>query len=182
MLMVVIAFTHSFIYLLQDQEDGFFQDSFAVDPDGLGLAANADSASNPFVNVFRAFSVLWFFLFGVWDPIVEGDVGDDTMTIILSILFSFITVVIFLNIVIAIMSNTVEKMTEEGNSVWLSHFAAVLSEIEMLWCFESQRHNRKNNPNFIYYFGSKKDIVRQSALMEQETEELLIEMEKKRNK
>ncbi|KAI8976471.1 hypothetical protein BDB01DRAFT_347644 [Pilobolus umbonatus] len=182
MMLVVFAFTHSYIYLLQDKADEFFQDFFAVDPDGLNLEAHSSSASNPFGNAFRAFSVLWFLLFGVWDPLIEGDVGDDTMTIILSILFSFITVVIFLNIVIAIMSNTVEQMTEKGNSIWLSHFAAVLAETEMLWCTESQRHDRNNNPNFIYYFGSNKEISKQADLLKSESLQLLAELEESKSR
>ncbi|KAI8976472.1 hypothetical protein BDB01DRAFT_853115 [Pilobolus umbonatus] len=170
MFLVILAFTHSMVYLLLGRTDDFFQDKFEAESDGLTIEAHSTSSSNQFGNPFRAFSILWFLLFGVWDPVVEGDVGDDTMTIILSILFSFITVIIFLNIVIAIMSNTVENMTAKGNSIWLSHFAAVLAEMEMVWCFMFQRHNRRNNPNFIYYFGSTKEIAGQEESLENEAD------------
>jgi hypothetical protein len=108
MILVIFAFTHAFIAQLRFFKNEYFQEQFqggATDDDGNPIS-NATtytmydvSSSNNFSNVFRAFSMVWFFIFGVFDPINDGDVGDNTVTIILAILFSFVTMLIFSNVV-----------------------------------------------------------------------------------
>jgi hypothetical protein len=108
MILVVFAFTHAFIARLRLFKNESFQEQFqgGTLDNGGNLIPNATtdtiydvSSSNNFSNVFRAFSMVWFFIFGVFDPINDGDVGDDTMTIILAIVFSFVTVFFFSNMV-----------------------------------------------------------------------------------
>jgi hypothetical protein len=108
MILVVFAFAHALIIRLRLMDDQVFQEQYqgglsnedGTPVDGAPTYTMYDtSSSNDFSNVFRAFTVVWFFIFGVFDPINDGDVGDDTMTIILSILFSFVTVLIFSNMV-----------------------------------------------------------------------------------
>ncbi|GAA5812199.1 hypothetical protein MFLAVUS_005649 [Mucor flavus] len=152
MLLVVIAFTQAFVVLLRTEGDEYFRDNFPgnftgnttlatsiVSTEGLTDSANV-SADNGFVNWFKAFSQVWFFLYGVWDPVMEGKAGDSKMLMSMCILFSFITVLIFFNMVIALMSSTVEDVKKRGKRAWVSHFAAVVSEIELLWCSDEERH------------------------------------------
>lgn len=111
MLLVVIAFTQAFVVLLRMEEDEYFRDNFSgnftsnttletgiVSTEGLTDSANV-SADNGFVNWFKAFSQVWFFIYGVWDPVMEGKAGDSKMLMAMRILFSFITVLIFFNMV-----------------------------------------------------------------------------------
>ncbi|CAO0793275.1 unnamed protein product [Mucor circinelloides] len=131
MLLVIVAFTNAFIVLLARKNDAYFQKQYSgsIDLNNSGSSAentvsyNDDSASNNFKHPVKAFSTLWFFIFGVWDPINDGDAGDDYMIMALAILFSFLTVVLFFNLVIALMSSRAEEIKALGKSVWLSHFA-----------------------------------------------------------
>lgn len=108
MILVVFAFTHAFIIRLRLLDDQVFQEQYqggllkedGTPEDGAPTYTMYDtSSSNDFSNVFRAFTIVWFFIFGIFDPINDGDVGDDTMTLILAIVFSFVTVLIFSNMV-----------------------------------------------------------------------------------
>ncbi|KAI8887137.1 hypothetical protein K501DRAFT_307808 [Backusella circina FSU 941] len=190
MILVVFAFTHAFIIRLRLFDDQKFQEQYqggATNEDGSPLD-NATtytiydvSSSNEFSNVFKAFSIVWFFIFGIFDPINDGDVGDDTMTVILAIVFSFVTVLIFSNMVIALMSSTVEDVKRRGNKAWISHFAAVVAEVEMLWCTSRERYDRKNNPSYIYYVANAKTVKSHVELMRDETKKLIEELNDEEN-
>lgn len=105
MLLVILAFTQAYIVLLRLEPDEFFQENYGgnygADPDNpSGEISVADvSADNGFHNWFKAFSQVWFFIYGVWDPLNDGDAGDSKFLMCLSILFSLITVLIFFNLV-----------------------------------------------------------------------------------
>lgn len=93
--------------LLSHKDDSFFQEQYSgslnLSNSNLAEENNVDyndsSANNNFNNPFKAFSMLWFFIYGVWDPINDGDAGDDYMVMVLAILFSFLTILIFFNLV-----------------------------------------------------------------------------------
>ncbi|KAL7310470.1 hypothetical protein PS15m_009966 [Mucor circinelloides] len=181
MLLVIIAFTNSFMVLLSRRDDSFFQEQFegTLNLTDSGLAAensmsyNDVSANNNFGNPFKSFSMLWFFIFGVWDPINDGDAGDDYMVMVLAILFSFLTALIFFNLVIALMSSKVEEVRTRGKKVWISHFAAIVAEIEQLWCTKYENRCRKNNPTFIYYIAKTSDIKKKEESLKDDTDELI---------
>lgn len=109
MLLLMFAFTHSFIVLLSHKDDLYFQEQYAgslnltsSDPSISGDSSvefHDSSANNNFNNPFKAFSMLWFFIFGVWDPVNDGNAGDDYMIMVLCILFSLLTVLLFINLV-----------------------------------------------------------------------------------
>lgn len=72
-------------------------------PTTIGVTNVLDvSASNGFTDPYKAFYQVWLLIFGVWDPIVNGNGGDDRMVFFLCILFSLITVLIFTNMVMSI--------------------------------------------------------------------------------
>lgn len=111
MLLVILAFTQSYMVLLRLSPDEYFQDnfegSFAGDVTSETGSSTAEgtvgfassSADNGFTDPFKAFYQVWLFIYGVWDPIIEGDAGDSKMIMALSIVFSLITVLIFFNMV-----------------------------------------------------------------------------------
>ncbi|KAI7892963.1 uncharacterized protein EV154DRAFT_561880 [Mucor mucedo] len=164
---------------LRLQLDDFFQENYAgnytVDgsenPSGTVNFVDV-SADNGFSNWFKAFYQVWFFVYGVWDPINDGDAGDSFFIMCLSILFSLVTVVIFFNLLIALMASTAESVKSRGKKVWVSHFAAVVSEIELLWCMESTRRNRQNNPSYIYYIASDSQINQYEEILKEENAKL----------
>ncbi|KAL9557249.1 hypothetical protein MBANPS3_001480 [Mucor bainieri] len=181
MILVIIAFTNSFMVLLSRRDDSFFQEQFegSLNLTDSGLAAENGmsysdvSANNNFGDPFKSFSMLWFAVFGVWDPLNDGDAGDDYMVMVLAILFSFLTALIFFNLVIALMSSKVEEVRTRGKKVWISHFAAIVAEIEQLWCTKYENRCRRNNPTLIYYIAKTSDIKKKEETLKDDTDELI---------
>lgn len=105
MLLVIFAFTNAYIVLLRQQFQEYFQENYSgtfnvTDSGSSGETNLADvSTDNGFQDWFKAFSQVWFFVYGVWDPLNDGDAGDSKMIMCISILFSLITVLIFFNLV-----------------------------------------------------------------------------------
>jgi hypothetical protein len=89
MILVVIAFTHSFFVLLRKRNDLFIEEGSGSD----------GSDDNIFNNLFLAFITIWFFIFGVFDPLFEGELGTYPMALILAVVFSLIIVLILFNVV-----------------------------------------------------------------------------------
>jgi hypothetical protein len=106
MFLVICAFTSSFMVLLYDHEDMYFQEQYQGNatatptPDQInGVSVQEASANNPYnTNIFNAFYAVWFYMYGVWDSAGQGDAGNNTMIKILTLLFSFSTVLIFINL------------------------------------------------------------------------------------
>ncbi|KAI8641625.1 hypothetical protein BD408DRAFT_444199 [Parasitella parasitica] len=181
MLLVIVGFTNSFVVLLSHRDDSFFQEQFegSANLTDSGFAEENSvtyhdaSSSNNFNNPFKSFSMLWFFIFGVWDAINDGDAGDDYMVMILAISYSFLTALIFFNLVIALMSSKVEEVRIRGKKVWISHFAAIVAEIEQLWCTKYENRCRKNNPTLIYYIAKTSYIKEKNDWLKDQTDELV---------
>lgn len=100
--------------LLRRQDDQFFQEHYngttsmyansaPVEGESPTTAGTTDlfdiSASNGFTDPYKAFYQVWLVIFGVWDPIINGDAGDDKMIFFLCIIFALLTVLIFTNMV-----------------------------------------------------------------------------------
>jgi hypothetical protein len=106
MILLLFSFTYSFIVLLRRQDDSFFQEQYegdAIPANNNALGSDVElsdqSQQNLFKDVFLAFSTVWFFLYGVFDPILSGDVGNNPMALVLAIMFTFITSLVILNVV-----------------------------------------------------------------------------------
>ncbi|KAG2229374.1 hypothetical protein INT48_000911 [Thamnidium elegans] len=158
--LAVVAFTMSFIVLLAPETDSFFQENYLGDfTSNASLTGKVDfadvSADNGFTNWFKAFSRVWLFIFGVWDPITQGKAGDSKMLM-----------------AIALMASAVEEVRKRGRKAWVGHFAAVVSEIELLWCSKAEQNDRENNPSYIYYVAKEETILKQEEELEEETKEL----------
>lgn len=104
-MLVIFAFSHALFVLLRLKPDEYFQEQFEgtiTSPDGtfLGKTTIANvSSDNVFNNIFKTISQVWFFVYGVWDSLQDGEAGDNNVLICISIVFSFITVLIFFNLV-----------------------------------------------------------------------------------
>lgn len=108
MLVVVFAFTNAFIVLLARKDDAYFQEKYSgfIDLEGSGsstsntVSYSDSSSSNNFKNPVKAFATIWLFIYGVWDPINDGDAGDNYMIMALAFLFSLLAVLLFFNLVV----------------------------------------------------------------------------------
>lgn len=101
--LIICAFTNAFIVILMDKEDEYFQEQYSGTVASTGSDSEVNfgdvSSSNPFTDVFKSFATLWFFIYGVWDPVNNGDAGDNRTIMVLSIMFSLITILIFFNLI-----------------------------------------------------------------------------------
>jgi hypothetical protein len=77
-MIIIIAFTNAFIALLYKRDDSFFQEQYegAVGDTQSTLTMTDASTSNDFKNVFKAFTDVWFLIYGVWDPLNNGNACD----------------------------------------------------------------------------------------------------------
>lgn len=82
MMFIILAFTSIFAILLGRRDDSFFGET-----------------SNSFNNGVEAFFSLWFFIFGVWEPINDGDVGEYYLVKYYAFIFTVIIVLILFNYV-----------------------------------------------------------------------------------
>lgn len=110
LLLVIFGFTHSFIVLLRQQPDQYFQENYGGDisssstSESKGETSLYDlSSSNGFNDPFKALYHVWLFIFGVWDPVTSGDSGDNRMLFVLCMVFAFITVLIFTNMIMLVL-------------------------------------------------------------------------------
>lgn len=105
MVLIICAFTNAYWVLLINKEDAYFQEQYGGTVNIAGQDAPSEitfndvTAGNPFGDVFKSFAAVWFFIFGVWDPVTGGDAGDNNYIIVLLIIFSLIAVLIFFNLV-----------------------------------------------------------------------------------
>ncbi|KAI8352447.1 hypothetical protein EDC96DRAFT_567072 [Choanephora cucurbitarum] len=179
MVLVVFAFTNAFIILLRKKDDSYFQEQYSgtIGIESSSKISFTDGTSNDFTNVFKSFKDVWFFIYGVWDPITSGDSGDNTMVMILAIVFSFIVLLLFFNIVIGFMSASIGEVIQQGRKAWLNHFRDVIVEIEQFWCTNLEKKRSKNNPAFMFYAANDDEIKRQQELLRNETGMLIKEYE-----
>ncbi|KAI8875788.1 hypothetical protein K501DRAFT_338494 [Backusella circina FSU 941] len=197
LIMVVIAFTHSFIVLLRRRDDAFFQENYegiittnneSNSLNGASVSLSDQSQQNPFKDVFLAFTTVWFFTSGSFDPVFSGDVANSPMVTILAILFSFCTGLIVLNVVIALMTGAIESTKKKGNRNWYIHYIgnfvylhgifafrtnlsykiAVVAEIELFWGL----FFKKSDPIYVYYWTYTSKIKDKSVEFEKDIKNL----------
>lgn len=51
-------------------------------------------------------------------------------------------------------------------------FLAVTAEIKQLWCWSITKHDRQNNPSYIYYAASFEEVEKHKEMLEANTEKL----------
>ncbi|KAI8367361.1 hypothetical protein EDC96DRAFT_150651 [Choanephora cucurbitarum] len=179
MMLVVFAFTHAFIVLLRQEEDSYFEEEYngTITTNMNGIETNNtvtffDGGSNDFTDLFKSFKDVWFFIYGIWDPINKGESANNVMAMILSVVFSFIVLLLFFNIVIGFMSASIEEVLKHGRKVWLNHFRDVIVEIEQSWCSDSERRDYRNNPARLYYAATEQEIRNQQKILMEESDML----------
>ncbi|KAI8375508.1 hypothetical protein BD560DRAFT_488685 [Blakeslea trispora] len=176
MILVVFAFTHAFVVLLRHEDDKYFKEEYEGTMTTYINGVETDSTvsllgdgSNDFTNIFKSFKDVWFFIYGIWDPISKGESADNVMAMILSIVFSFLVLLLFFNIVIGFMSASIEEVLKHGRKAWLTHFRDVIVEIEQFWCSDLERRDYRNNPTRLYYAATEYEIRNQQKVLEEET-------------
>jgi len=168
LLFFVAAFGHSFYILVGYLEGDAFQSSYVgniVDPNtgdvtaNITLASTLDDTNNHFRNPYYALRTTWFFLQGDWG---YADAISDRTLEVMAGLFSFSTGIVFLNILIAFMTDVISETKKKGRTVWLQVLAEVIAEIEIYWYTRDMRRNQAFHPRYIY-FEANTDVVKNWA-------------------
>jgi len=130
----IFAFAHAMFSLMYNYKD-----------------ENIDGLAN--FNTFdRVLRTTWFFMSGDWGA---ADTFSSYMPLnIITILFSAFTVIVFINVLIAVMSNIVSDTQKKSDRIWLQMYAQVIAEMEVYWTFR-----KINRPDYTYYVAST-DMMR----------------------
>ncbi|KAF9397145.1 hypothetical protein BGX21_009179 [Mortierella sp. AD011] len=150
----LVAFTHAFLHILHTRKD-----SCAIltgDNQTACEAAQTEFPQNPFL----ALLATYFFIAGIYDPLnndLEPADPDYSVKILLAIFIAF-TVILMMNLLIAIMNDGFSESKEEGQLTWLRQWSQVIVEVELFTMSRSQRENRDLFPDYIYYGAIPQDV------------------------
>lgn len=109
LVVVVCAFTHTFVVLLQRVNPSEFVRSFEGSVNGWPLTMTTAPEMNRFQDVGWALKTVWFFLHGNYDAIEDRPVEHRALVIILAILFPFFTGIVLLNVIMQVKNPELGK-------------------------------------------------------------------------
>ncbi|KAF9116514.1 hypothetical protein BGX27_001808 [Mortierella sp. AM989] len=151
---VLVAFTHSFMHITHTKKDPCFD---VTDDKAACQASETDYPQDPISALFSTF----FFLAGIYDPISNdlSMANDSNISVkVLLALFVFFTVILLMNVLIAIMNDGYGESRDEGKLAWLKQWSEVIVEAELFLMQHSTRDNRDFFPDYIYYGASPQDV------------------------
>ncbi|KAF9435317.1 hypothetical protein BGZ76_006529, partial [Entomortierella beljakovae] len=101
----------------------------------------------------------FFFLGGRYEPIGDSiDKGTPSLRAMM-LIFYLITVILFLNILIAFMNDAYNGCRNQGEVGWLIHLSDVINEVERVMLWKFRRRSGKYFPDYIYYYATEQDAV-----------------------
>ncbi|RUS18553.1 hypothetical protein BC937DRAFT_88628 [Endogone sp. FLAS-F59071] len=166
---LVLSFAHGLFIYLRGQTasspatfTGTLSDGTLVD-----ISQVVDSSTNKFMRFDMSLKATYFFLTGDYSSISYWD-GDPLVDIV-KIFFSFITGIMMLNVLIAILSDVINMAREQGKRRWLRELAKVIVEIERSMLLPWERLDPHWFPEFIFY-GADPDTVKEWEKTRREAE------------
>ncbi|KAG0018813.1 hypothetical protein BGZ80_006707 [Entomortierella chlamydospora] len=150
----LVAFTHAFLHILHTRND-----SCAILTGDDQTTCEVAQTKYP-QNSFQALLTTYFFIAGIYDPLdndLEPADPDYSLKILLAIFIAF-TVILMMNLLIAIMNDGFSESKEEGQLTWLRQWSQVIVEVELFMMSQSQRENRDFFPDYIYYGAIPQDV------------------------
>ncbi|CAG8542914.1 4911_t:CDS:2 [Paraglomus occultum] len=140
--MMVVAYTHIYWLLL----------SYAEITDLVGNSTVIGQFATPEESLVSVF----FFVTNNFGNISDA-YGNPTIAL-LTIAFTFITAIVLLNILIALMSDVVGDAKTVGRHAWLKQKAELICELEMCTLTRKQRQRLDFFPYLIYYYAKSDSI------------------------
>ncbi|RUP42946.1 hypothetical protein BC936DRAFT_137854 [Jimgerdemannia flammicorona] len=136
---------------------GFSHCLFLLFSHSTEITPDDDNASNNFETFGTSVVSILFLLTG--DP---GNFGGLTSVpvYILRILFSLLTAILLLNVLIALLNNVYTDTTKIGERVWLRQKAQWIAEVEVYWMLPSWRQKEDWFPDYIYYEADLKEYTK----------------------
>ncbi|KAF9199814.1 hypothetical protein BGZ49_010019 [Haplosporangium sp. Z 27] len=150
----MIAFTHAFMHITQTRRNYCANLSGDDLTECQALHPETGYPQDP----LRALFATMFFLAGIYDPL-SNDIGSSDIGFkILLVLFIFFTVVLMMNVVIAIMNDGYGESRDKGELAWLIQWAQVIVEAEISMMWNSTHDDRQYFPDYIYYGATSRDL------------------------
>ncbi|RIB28680.1 hypothetical protein C2G38_1396557 [Gigaspora rosea] len=134
---IILTFAHALYLLLQSTSE-------------ISQTSNNDSNANMFNNFGSATLAAFFMIItGDLTPVSLWISNNDTILMLLIILFSFFILIYLMNLFIGILSNLINDTNSHASYLALKR--EILREIELFYLLPHQR--RKNNwfPNIFFY-------------------------------
>ncbi|KAG0274449.1 hypothetical protein BGZ95_009790 [Linnemannia exigua] len=158
-LFILVSFAHALMHLLQTKS--YHPDcppdlptNGAEIPAELEFCITRDDYPTGF---FSALSATYFFLAGRYDPIATSLKGSSISFHIMMVLFFFISVILFLNILIALMNDAFNESKNQGQLAWLKQWSEVIAEVEGFLMTQHTRQNRNYFPDYIFYGANEQE-------------------------
>ncbi|KAF9966698.1 hypothetical protein BGZ73_000895 [Actinomortierella ambigua] len=147
---LVIGFSHALLYSTHTHQVNCVPGSYGCD-----LSEGATKYPSGF---FAAVAATYFFVAGRWDPLDEElDRPNDVAFHVIMIIFLVFTVILLLNVLIAIMNMAYEECQEEGEMAWLKQWSQVLDEIAHIFLTPWQKQTYL--PDYVYYEATAKEVM-----------------------
>ncbi|KAF9318690.1 hypothetical protein BG003_010726 [Podila horticola] len=148
----IIAFTHTFLHLLWARK--------GVDIDGKdGLEINHHASADYPRNPFMAFSATYFFMGGRLDPVSDLFSQTDTWFHVMMIIYFFFTVILMLNVLIALVNVAFTTGDERWRVIWHENRLRYIESAENVTMnIPGFRKTHSWFPNQVYYTATQKEV------------------------
>ncbi|KAF9908496.1 hypothetical protein EC991_009760 [Linnemannia zychae] len=157
--LILVGFTHALMHLLHTKSfhpvcPPDLPTNATLIPDEFQDCAEKQDFPTEF---FSALSATYFFLSGRYDPVEKSFEGNEVSFHVMMILFFFISAILFLNILIALMNDAFNESKDQGQLAWLKQWSEVIAEVEVFLMTQSTRQNRNYFPDYIYYGANEQE-------------------------
>ncbi|KAF9215385.1 hypothetical protein BGZ59_001506 [Podila verticillata] len=150
----ILAFTHTFLHLLWARmgADTFNEETGEFE---INHHASADYPRNPLL----AFSATYFFIGGRLDPVGDLFSKTDTWFHIMMIIYFFFTVILMLNVLIALINVAFTNGDESWRFIWHDNRLRYIEAAEnVTLSIPGFRRTHSWFPKMIYYTATQKEV------------------------
>ncbi|KAF9289633.1 hypothetical protein BGZ68_008943 [Mortierella alpina] len=152
----ILAFSHSFLHLLKAQSHDCPWDGTSTTDTARGCDVRDTDFPNTFVG---ALSATYFFMAGRYEPIDKNLDSDDWPFHLMLAAYYFMTVILMLNVLIALMNVAFSAGDDMGPLVWLENrLRSVEGAENMSYCAPGLRQQFDWFPQYIYYTASPRQV------------------------
>ncbi|PKY22953.1 hypothetical protein RhiirB3_386826 [Rhizophagus irregularis] len=197
-----IRFAHAFFILLEPKLDEFSENNSGdlndpnnpwvlttkyhqisengkINPNAV-LVQEPDEYTNLFSNYANSLLAVYLFLVGDKNSLDAWQPKDNTVMIVLMVIFTLVIVVFLMNLFIGLLNMAIEK--DNDRAFYLAQKAEILKDIELFYLLPHQRRRTDWFPDIIYYYAdvdeirkAKKKLMDEEALNKSDLSEIIEE-------
>ncbi|KAF9899891.1 hypothetical protein EC991_008159 [Linnemannia zychae] len=151
----VLAFAHSLLHLIQIK----YQSICPTPSNGNYSKACTETKPAFPKQYFNAVTTTYFFIVGKYDAVADSMGQGQAAIQIMVAFFVFLTAILMLNVVIALMNAGYGAGAAEALLVWLRNRVEVVARAENLsYLIPNYRHERDNFPRYIFYTATEAQV------------------------